>query len=65
MQPDSEKMSVLPPKILMALLDREEVGVAIIDDVLLHVFRYLYRLREGPYAHEVRIDGNVSLINRL
>ncbi len=38
---------------MMNLLDREEIGSLIIDDVILYILRHLYRYRDTEFSHKV------------
>ncbi len=63
--PDSVPSATLPPKILMALLDKVQVGSFIIDDVLISVLRFLSRCQNSTFSHEVRIVSQSNLHSDL
>eukprot|EP01114_Cavostelium_apophysatum_P012532 TRINITY_DN2827_c1_g1_i1.p1 TRINITY_DN2827_c1_g1~~TRINITY_DN2827_c1_g1_i1.p1 ORF type:complete len:1758 (-),score=500.34 TRINITY_DN2827_c1_g1_i1:72-5345(-) len=46
-------------KIIMALLDKEEIGSAIIDDILIYVFRSLYQTREATFSNKIMKSVNL------
>ena len=54
-QPDSPATATLGLRVLMALLDKEELGTHIIDDVLIFVIRYLHKHKEASFSHDVCI----------
>ena len=57
--PSGSGMTV-PYQVLMNLLDKEDIGAAIIDDVLIDVMRTLYKYREASFSH--KIIKSVSLL---
>lgn len=40
-------------KVVMSLLDREDIGASIIDDVLIFILRSMYKHREATLSHKV------------
>lgn len=52
--PDANYNSIITSyKVVMSLLDREDIGASIIDDVLIYILRSMYKHREATLSHKV------------
>jgi hypothetical protein len=56
--------TTVPYKVLMSLLDKEEIGSAIIDDVLIYVLQHLHAHRDSPSSHDI-IKTAILLFDQL
>ena len=53
---DGKPASLRPFRILISLLDRPEIGPSLLEDVLLDVFRHMYRECVDPKEHQQPSD---------